>query len=116
MVHGLLSSCGEWAPERTVSVVVAHGLSSCGMWASEHVSSVVVAHGLSCPAACGILLPRLGIEPAFPALEGRFLTTGPRGKSLEFLNLLFWDFPFYCIAVWVQSGDRNYTVGSTGEV
>lgn len=26
-------------------------------------------------------LPRLGIEPVFPALEGRFLSTGPRGKS-----------------------------------
>ena len=27
-------------------------------------------------------LPRAGIEPVFPALPGRFLTTGPRGKSL----------------------------------
>ena len=30
----------------------------------------------------GILVPQLGIELTFPALEGRFLTTGPSGKSL----------------------------------
>ena len=40
-----------------------------------------VACGLSCPVACGILVPRPGIEPAFLALEGVFLTTGPPGKS-----------------------------------
>ena len=28
------------------------------------------------------LSPRLGIEPAPPALEGEVLTTGPPGKSL----------------------------------
>ena len=44
------------------------------------------AHGLSsCPVACGILVPQPGIEPASPALEGRFLTTGPPGKSLGHL-------------------------------
>ena len=43
--------------------------------------SVVTACGLSCPVACGILVPRPGIEPASPALEGGFLTTGPPGKS-----------------------------------
>uniref|UniRef100_A0A8C6D0K1 DUF4795 domain-containing protein n=1 Tax=Moschus moschiferus TaxID=68415 RepID=A0A8C6D0K1_MOSMO len=31
--------------------------------------------------ACGILVPRPRIEPASPALQGGFLTTGPRGKS-----------------------------------
>ena len=44
--------------------------------------SLVTAHGLSCAAAGGILVPHLGIEPAPPALQGRFLTTGPPGKSL----------------------------------
>ena len=39
-------------------------LSSCG------------ALGLRCPKPCGILVPRPGIEPASPALEGR-----PPGKS-----------------------------------
>ena len=38
-------------------------------------------HRLSCPAACGILVPWPGIEPTSPALQSRFLTTGPPGKS-----------------------------------
>ena len=45
--------------------------------------SLVEAHRLSCPAACEILVPQPGIEPTSPALEGRFFTTGPPGKSLE---------------------------------
>ena len=32
--------------------------------------------GLSGPAACGILVPRPGIEPMSPALEGGFFTIG----------------------------------------
>ena len=36
---------------------------------------------LGCPVACGILVPRPGIEPASPALEDGFLTAGPPGKS-----------------------------------
>ena len=44
-------------------------------------ASLVVAHRLSCPAACGILIPQPGIEPMSPALEGRFLTSGPPRKS-----------------------------------
>ena len=32
---------------------------------------------------------RPGIEPAPPALEGEVLTTGPRGKSLNLLLLVF---------------------------
>ena len=34
-----------------------------------------------CSKACGILVPRSGIEPASLALEGRFLTTGLPGMS-----------------------------------
>ena len=57
------------------SFVVACGLlSSCGVQALE-------CTGLSCPMACGILFPRPGVNPASPALEGGFLTTGPPGKS-----------------------------------
>ena len=33
------------------------------------------------PEAWGTLAPRPGIEPAPSALEGRFFTTGPLGKS-----------------------------------
>ena len=38
-----------------------------------------MVHGLSCSAACGISPDQL-VEPASPALQGRFLTTGPPGK------------------------------------
>ena len=38
---------------------------------------------LSCPMECGILVPRPGIEPASPALAGKFLTMGPPEKSLS---------------------------------
>ena len=87
-VCGLLSSCGMWAPECTGSVVGARWLSSCGVRALERVGSVVVACGLSCPVACGILVPRPGIEPTSSALGGGFLTTGPTGKSQYFTKNL----------------------------
>ena len=72
-----LSSYGAQAPEYVGSVV-------CGTWALSlrHSSSAVEARGLS-PAACGVLVPRLGIEPVSPALEGALFTTGPPGKSLS---------------------------------
>ena len=41
------------------------------------------------PEAGGILAPQPGIEPTPPALEGKVLTTGPPGKSL---NSYFWGF------------------------
>ena len=59
-----------------------------GTWAS-----LVVALGLSCPSACGILVPQPGIEPASPALEGGFLTTGPPGKSV---SSVFYSKMFCC--------------------
>ena len=67
-------------------------VAACGIFTSESVGSFfVAAHGLlsglvrwpSCPAACGILVPWPGIKPSSPALEGRFLTTGPPWKSLK---------------------------------
>ena len=45
----------------------------------------VVARRLSCPAACGILVPWLGVTSMSPALEDRSSTTGPPGKSLDYL-------------------------------
>ena len=46
--------------------------------------------GLSRPAACGIFVPRQGIERGSLALEGGFLSTEPSGKSLfgKYLYLL----------------------------
>ena len=46
----------------------------------SHTGSVVEDCDLSCPVACGILVLHLEIEPASPASEGRFLTTGLPGK------------------------------------
>ena len=66
---------------RALCCGVRASLPSCGVQASGHASSVVVACGLSCPAAFGILVPWPGIEPASPALQGGFFTTGWPGKS-----------------------------------
>ena len=40
----------------------------------------------SCSTACGILVPRAGIEPTSSALQGGFLTTGPPGESQIFFK------------------------------
>ena len=56
------------------------------------------ACGFSCPKVCGILVPWLGIKPECPALEGRFSTTGPLGKSWSLLILkerVFFFFFFF---------------------
>ena len=71
VAHGhLLGACG---PSLAVvswgySPFVAWRLSSCGSWAWF-------------PEPCGILVSRPGIEPMSPAWAGRFLTTGPPGRS-----------------------------------
>lgn len=44
------------------------GSEAAGAWAT-----LVVAHLLSCPATCGILVLRSGIEPTPPALQGGLL-------------------------------------------
>ena len=42
-----------------------------------------MVHELSYSAACGILVPQPGIEPAPSELQGGFLTTELPGKSLN---------------------------------
>ena len=87
---GAFSSCSEWRL-----------LSSCGAQASQcSGSSCFGTCALGCMGlgSCGIwakLLPslwnppRMGIEPTSLALAGRFLTTGPPGKSiLHFINVV----------------------------
>ena len=63
--------------------------SNCGKLVPEHVSSVAVAQGLSFFAACGILVPQPESEPLSPALQGRFLTTGPPEQSHIVLTVIF---------------------------
>ena len=58
------------------------GLSTCG------------ACIFSCFEACGILVPQSGTEPTSSALQGRFLTPGPPGKS-KFTNQLFVEHQLY---------------------
>ena len=38
---------------------------------------------LSCSTAYGVLVPGPKIEPEYPELAHKFLTTGPPGKSWE---------------------------------
>ena len=45
------------------------------------MGSVVGASGLSFPVTGGILVPQAGIELVLPALQTRFLTTLPLGKT-----------------------------------
>ena len=45
-------------------------------------ASLVAIHELTGPLACEILVPQPGIEPVSPALQGRFVTAGPPGKTL----------------------------------
>ena len=56
----------------------------CSAWAPSlwRIGSIVAVWGLSCLVVCGILVTWPGIVPESPALQGRFLTPGPSGKSL----------------------------------
>ena len=55
--------------------------SACGLYS---LGSIDLVQGLSCPLACGILVPGLGIRPMYLALDQGFLTTGPPEQSLQF--------------------------------
>ena len=55
---------------------------ACGLLSSCLALISLVAPGLSFPMACEIIIPQAGIEPTSSALEGRFSTTEPLGKSL----------------------------------
>ena len=50
-------------------------------WIHSTGASEVEAHGLSCSTACWILVPQPELKLVPPALQGRFLTTGPPAKS-----------------------------------
>ena len=89
MAHGALAARG---PSPVVAsggyslVVVCRLLAAVASLVADHrlysvQASQVAAHDLSCPVACGILVPGLGIEPVSPVLAGGFLTSGPQGKS-----------------------------------
>ena len=89
------------------------GARACGPQQLWPMDSVTVGHGLSFPVACGILVPRPGIETVSPALAVQYLTTGPPEKSL---NLCFWHRLFlwlWCIHFfWVSSSVKQCPDGS----
>ena len=63
-----------------LGLVERGGFSSCEVQAQQvqRMGSLV---GLSGPMACRTLVPRPGVDPVFPVMEGRFLATGPPRKS-----------------------------------
>ena len=67
-----------------VCVCVCVCLAALDLCHSPQVSLVAVP-GLSCPKACRILVPQWAIELTSSALEDGFWTTGPWGKSLNFV-------------------------------
>ena len=54
-----------------------------------------MACGLRFLLACGILVPPPGIEPVYAVLQGRFLTTGPPGKSSPKKLLGRYSYPYF---------------------
>ena len=53
----------------------------------RHAGSFAALRQLSYSRVCGILVLLSGIEPTSPAWQGRFLTTGPPGKSLSLSSM-----------------------------
>lgn len=64
-------------------LVVSRGIFRSISWILwlRSMGSVVGASGLSFPMAGGTLVPQAGIELVLPALQTRFLTTLPLGKT-----------------------------------
>ena len=97
MVHGIFAEacgifcCSTWdlllqCTDFSLVVACRFSLSSCGARAPARMGSVVVTRGLSCPTACGILVPRPGIEPTSLHWKVDSLPLGHQGGSQ------FWKF------------------------
>ena len=55
---------------------------ACGLSSSAGQALVAAARRLSCPGACGILIPRPGMDRTrVPCIARQILKTGPPGKS-----------------------------------
>ena len=53
---------------------------------AEQVGATTAA---SAPAVVNSVIPQPGIAAMFPVMEGRFLTTGPPGKSINFYKVSY---------------------------
>ena len=86
------SSCGKWGP---LFIAVRGPLTIAASLVAEH--RLQMRRLSNCGSRAQLLrsmwdLPRSGLEPASPALAGRFSTTAPPGKPVsnsydELLNL-----------------------------
>ena len=103
--------CWVFVSVRGLSLVVAsggHSSSRCAGHSSSRCAGLslsrplVAEHRLqtrrliNCGSRAELLrgmwdLPRPGLEPASPALAGRFSTTAPPGKPLHFFFLFYWS-------------------------
>ena len=90
-------------------LVAAHRPFSCGAWTLECTGFRSSGTQAYCSVACGILVPRPGIQPASPALPGGFLTIGPLGKSRVF-NFLTSTFTFLLSPF--QGSDTNTSIST----
>ena len=70
---------------------------SCGTW--HLLLWTARTPAVVCPTACN-LVPQPRIEPTSSALQGRFLTTGPPGKSRGRNSLHLWFFGGPCWRAW----------------
>ena len=74
-----MSGCSEQRLPSSCRAMASHcsAFSGCRTWALEHASFSSFLGALLPPGMWNLLGP--GIEPVFPALVGRFFTTGPPG-------------------------------------
>ena len=61
--------------------------------------------GLSCFESCGILVPWPGIKPVSHALQGRFLTAEPTGKSPSVIVIshVFISLFLFSETIWIKN-------------
>ena len=78
-----------------------------GFLLSGAQTQYLTAHGLRSPAACGVLVPGLGIKPMSSTLECGFLTTGPPGTSQTVFIICF------CLSLMHFLGFRSVMFYST---
>ena len=83
LLHCQVGSLSLMPPRKPMEIHLGRGAAALGLSCSggRSLSAGSGALGVGCSADCGILVPQTGIKPASPALQGRFLTTGPLGKS-----------------------------------
>ena len=84
LLLGLFSSCDEQGPLFSCAACASHcsGFSCCRARALKHLGFSSCDSQTQWPRGM-LSLSGPGIEPVSPVLAGRFLTTGPPGKSLS---------------------------------